>query len=149
MYVEHMGMGRLRSSDTSRQPPYTGEQRRLGLLIRCFLAFKGEPFVIQTDDSFDDDAYGQERTRSNPQALLREETRAVAAIYERARTGGNVFLNRRLAVLSEAPCRALLLLHSARGTVVPEWGATLAACVAPSGERTFDVRTRRHDAMTP
>jgi hypothetical protein len=43
---------------------------------------KGKPFVIQPDDSFDDYACGQERTQSNLQALLREESRAVAAMYE-------------------------------------------------------------------
>jgi hypothetical protein len=64
----------------------------LGLLIRCFLIFTGNPFVLQPDDSFDDDANGHERTPSNPQALLREESRAVAAMPERTRTGSNVFL---------------------------------------------------------
>jgi hypothetical protein len=29
---------------------------------RCFLTFTGKPFVIQPDDSFDDNAYGQART---------------------------------------------------------------------------------------
>jgi hypothetical protein len=73
---------------------YTGEQRRLGLLIRCFLPFKGRPFVVQPDDNFDDNAYGHARTQSNPQALLREESRTAAARYERTRTRCNVFLNR-------------------------------------------------------
>src|SRR5262245_23331836 len=80
--------------DTKRQPSSTGEQRQLGLLIRGFLPFTGNPFVIQPDDSFDDYACEHERTQSNPQALPREERRAVAAIYERTRTGGNVFLHR-------------------------------------------------------
>ena len=42
------------------------------------LGFKGKLFATQPDDSFDDDAYGQERTQSHPQALLREERRAAA-----------------------------------------------------------------------
>jgi len=46
------------------------------------LGFKGKLFATQPDDSFDDDAYGQERTQSNPQALLYEESRAVAAMCE-------------------------------------------------------------------
>jgi hypothetical protein len=56
--------------------------------------FTGKLFVVQPDDSCDDDAYGHERTLSNSSALPREESRAVAAQYERTRTGGNVFLNR-------------------------------------------------------
>jgi hypothetical protein len=50
--------------------------------------------VIHPDDKFDDYVYGQERTTSNSQALLREERRAVAALYERTRTRRNVFLHR-------------------------------------------------------
>ena len=88
------GHGQLRSSDTLRQPSDTGEQGRLGLLIRCLLIFTGKPLVIQPDDSFDDYAYGQERTQSNPQALLRKESRAAAGMCERTRTRGNVFLHR-------------------------------------------------------
>jgi hypothetical protein len=88
----------MRSSDTERQPPDTGERRRSGLLSRCLLIFTGNPFVIQPDDSFDDDAYGQGRTQSNSQALPREESRAVAAMPERTRTGGKVFLNRVLGL---------------------------------------------------
>jgi hypothetical protein len=71
-------------------------RRVVGLLIRCFQTFLSKPFVLPPDDSFDDNAYGQERTVSNPPALLREERRVVAALYERTRTRGNVFLNRRL-----------------------------------------------------
>jgi hypothetical protein len=56
--------------------------------------FKGKPLVVQPDDSFDDDAYGHERTQSNPQALPRKERRAAAGMCERTRTGGNVVLNR-------------------------------------------------------
>ena len=73
---------------SSRQQSTSGPSE-LSLLI-----FKGKPFVILPDDNFDDYAYGHERTQSNSQTLPREESRAVAAIYERARTGGNVFLNR-------------------------------------------------------
>jgi hypothetical protein len=54
----------------------------VGLLIRCFLQVKGKPFVVQPDDKFDDYAYRRERTLSNPQALLREERRAAAALCE-------------------------------------------------------------------
>jgi hypothetical protein len=66
----------------------------VGRLLRRFETFTGKSFVIQPDDSFDDYAYGHERTQSNPQALPRAERRAVAAMPERTRTGGNVFLNR-------------------------------------------------------
>ena len=99
------GYGQLPHGNTERQPSYTGEQRRLGLLIRCLLTVTGKPFVLQPDDNFDDNAYGHKRTQSNPQALLREERRAVAAMYERTRTGGNVFLNRvaQVRVLSGPP----------------------------------------------
>src|SRR5215472_13301595 len=88
------GHGQLPHGNTERQPSYTGERRLLGLLIRCFLSFTGQPFVIQPDDNFDDYAYGQGRTQSNSQALPRTERRAVAAMYERTRTRRNVFLNR-------------------------------------------------------
>jgi len=47
-------------------------------VYRCFLRFTGKPLVVQPDDSFDDNAYGRECILSNPQALLREERRAVA-----------------------------------------------------------------------
>jgi hypothetical protein len=46
------------------------------------LIFTGNPFVVQPDDNFDDNAYGQERTTSNPQALLRKERRAAAGMGE-------------------------------------------------------------------
>jgi hypothetical protein len=45
----------------------------VGLLSRCFLNFKGKLCVVQPDDYFDDNAHGQERTTSNPQAMLRKE----------------------------------------------------------------------------
>jgi hypothetical protein len=87
------GHRQMRSSDTERQPPDTGERRRSGLLSRCLLTFTGKSFVLPPDDSFDDDAYGQERTQSNPQALLRQESRAAASMCDQTRTSRNVFLN--------------------------------------------------------
>ena len=57
-------------------------RRVVGLLIRCFLTYKGKPFVVQPDDNCDDYAYGPARTRSNPEALLYEERTAVAAMCE-------------------------------------------------------------------
>jgi hypothetical protein len=61
------------------------ERRRmvyLGLFIQCFLPFKGKPFMVQPDDKFDDYGHGQERTQSDPQALLRKESRAAAGRCE-------------------------------------------------------------------
>ena len=69
------------------------------LSAAAVLTFKGKPIVMQPDDSFDDYAYGQERTQSNPPALPRAERRAAAGMHERTRTGGNVFLNRVAQVL--------------------------------------------------
>jgi hypothetical protein len=84
---------------------YAVQARVRELLIRCFLPFKGKPFVVQPDDNFDDYAYGQGRTTSNPPALLDEERRAVAALCESTRTRRNVFLNRvaQVRVLSGPP----------------------------------------------
>src|SRR5215469_2836484 len=93
-------------------------------VLRHMGVAKGKPFVLQPDDSFDDYTYGQERTQSNPQALPRAERRAVAAIYERTRTGGKVFLNRvaQVQFLSRPPaifpekkrCQAHLTWHRFR-----------------------------------
>jgi hypothetical protein len=98
-------MGRMRelegrlareSHNRSKPPSSSGLMGLEGLLIRCFLHFKGKPFVVQPDDNCDDYACGQERTQSNPQAFLRKERRAAVGRYERTRTRRKGFLNRRL-----------------------------------------------------
>ena len=67
---------------------------------------------MQPDDSFDDNAYGQERTTSNPQAVLRKERRAVVALCERTRTRRKVFLNRVAQVrFLSGPPRIQAALH--------------------------------------
>jgi hypothetical protein len=80
-------------------------RRVVGLLIRCFLQVKGTPFVVQPDDNFDDNAYGHERTQSNPRVLQCTERRAAAALCERTRTHRKVFLHRvaQVRVLSGPP----------------------------------------------
>ena len=105
-----------RGDDTHRQPLNSGDTAGLGLRIRCFLTFTGKPFMLQPDDNCDDDACGQGRTQSNSQALLREENGAVAAMSERTRTGGNVFLNRvaQVRFLSGPPINSALTPHHNR-----------------------------------
>ena len=51
-------------------------RRVVGLLIRCLLTFNSKPSVLQPDDNCDANVYGEERTTSNPQAVLRKQSRA-------------------------------------------------------------------------
>jgi hypothetical protein len=87
----------VRSSDLAAQHGFDGVDTQVGVGVGleagCGVA-AGKPFVLQPDDSFDDDASGHERTQSNPPALLRKERRAAAGMCECTRTRGNVFLNR-------------------------------------------------------
>ena len=142
-------------TDTERQPSDTGEQRRLGLLIRCILIFTGKAFVIQPDDSFDDYAHRHERTLSNSQALPREERRVAAHVDGRTRTGGKVFLTRvtQVRFLSGPPNISALRPHHRqhrRSTTpigTPRRDGVSSVCLMP--EKRCAKAYRRRSSGTP